>query len=108
MGRRKKTHNPLAYALLPRFVYVALGRGLIDPTAFTVWATIRLYVRDEERGEFSPGPTDLTNREIAEAAGLTIRQTVNVINNLEEAGLLHRLTKEEKAAENLSGSRWLQ
>jgi hypothetical protein len=108
MGRRKKTHHPLAYALLPRFVYVALSQGQIDPTAFTVWATIRLYVRDEERGEFSPAPIDLTNREIAEATGLTIRQTVNVINDLEEVGLLHRLTKEEKAAENLSGSRWLQ
>lgn len=108
MGRRKKTHQPLAYALIPRALYAALGQGAIDPTAFAVWATIRLYVRDTVRGEFSPPPIDLTNREIAEATGLTVRQTVNVLNHLEEAQCLQRLTAEEMEAQNLSGNRWLQ
>ncbi len=108
MGRRKKTHTPLAYALIPRSMYGALGRGHIDPTAFAVWATIRLYVRDEERGEFSPPPVDLTNRELAEATGLTVRQTVNVLNHLEDRGLLHRLTDAERETKSLPGNRWLQ
>ena len=107
MGRRKKTHNSLAYALVPRFMYVALSRGLIDPTAFTVWATIRLYVRDEERGEFSPAPIDLTNREIAEAAGLTRRGVINIIKRLETGGFLCRLAADELVQRGLSGNRWL-
>jgi DNA-binding Lrp family transcriptional regulator len=108
MGRRKKTHNPLAYALIPRFMYVALGRGLIDPTAFTVWATIRLYVRDAEQGEFSPPPVDLTNREIAEMAGITVRQVRNQLQSLEEADLLRRLSGDALKERQLSGSRWLE
>ncbi len=108
MGRRKKTHNPLAYALIPQFMYVALAQGQIDPTAFAVWATIRLYVRDEERGEFSPPPVDLTNREIAEAVGLTRRGVINILKRLEKGGFLHRLTADELAERGLAGNRWLQ
>lgn len=108
MPRRKKQHQPLAYAMLPREAYEGLAQGLLGHAEFAVWATIRLYCRDEERGRFSPRPSDLTNREISRIVGLNSRSVTRVLNQLESKGWIVRLSDEETAALGLEGQRWIR
>ncbi len=108
MPRRRQQHEPLAYAIVPRALVRLLAQGRIDSTALAVWTVIRLHVKDTDRGTFSPSPVDLTNREIAEWTGMTIRGAVKVLNRLEEVGLMRRLSEEQVAELGLSNTRWLQ
>ncbi len=108
MPRRRKQHTPLPYAIVPRSVTAALADDQIDSVAFALWVVMRMYVRDTVRGEFSPPPIDLSNRELAAAAGVTPRAVVRILNRLEEVGLLRRLSPAEKAAQDLDADRWLQ
>lgn len=108
MGRRKKQHPRLAFGAIPRWLYDMLANGEISGPQFVVWAVIRGYVKDEERGTFSPPPIDLTNREIAQGAGISTKRARQLLAELEEVGVLQRLTAEELADRNLGGNRWLR
>ncbi len=108
MGRRKKQHPRLAFGAIPRWLYDMLANGEISGPQFVVWAVIRGYVKDEERGTFSPPPIDLTNREIAQGAGISTKRARQLLAELEEVGVLQRLTADELADRNLGGNRWLR
>jgi len=108
MGRRKKQHPRLAFGAIPRWLYDMLANGEISGPQFVVWAIIRGYVKDEERGTFSPPPIDLTNREIATGAGMSRDRVRQLLIQLEERGLVLRLSGEDLRQRGLSGRRWLQ
>jgi hypothetical protein len=108
MGRRKKQHPRLAFGAIPRWLYDMLANGEISGPQFVVWAVIRGYVKDEERGTFSPPPIDLTNREIAQGAGISTKRARQLLAELEEVGVLQRLTADELADRGLGGNRWLR
>jgi len=71
-------------------VYALLSDGVISPSAFTLWATIRLFARDQERNVFSPGPVELTTAQLAQSTGLSETQVKCWLRELENAGLLER------------------
>ncbi len=100
------THAPY-FILLPTFIFGALESGDINFTVFVVWTVLRLHAPDTEPGAFSPAPTDVTNRLLTWETGLSRRQSIKVLNHLEEAGLVKRLIAAEQAARGLRGARWL-
>lgn len=90
-GRKPQPLPPInRYAMIPQFVYALLSDGVISPSAFTLWATIRLFARDQERNVFSPGPVELTTAQLAQSTGLSETQVKCWLRELENAGLLER------------------
>lgn len=83
---------PNAYAMIPQFMYALLGNGTISPSAFALWATIRLFARDQERKTFSPTPVALTTLQLAQFTGLCVAQVKNLLVELENAQVLERQT----------------
>ena len=81
---------PNAYAMIPQFMYALLGAGSISASAFALWATIRLYARDQERHTFSPGPVALTTAQLAQMMNVSETYVKNLICELETSGLLER------------------
>ncbi|OQA17085.1 MAG: chromosomal replication initiation protein [Chloroflexi bacterium ADurb.Bin360] len=90
-GRKPQPLPPInRYAMIPQFVYALLSDGVISPSAFTLWATIRLFARDQERNVFSPGLVELTTAQLAQSTGLSETQVKRWLRELENAGLLER------------------
>jgi hypothetical protein len=108
MTQVRSLHTPAAQAPLPRFLFAGLENRTLDLTGFVLWTVIRFHAPDQEPGTFSPPPVALTNRELARMTHLSRRHVINVLNALEAAGWLHRLTREEQEAQGLNGPRWLQ
>lgn len=94
MRGRKPQPLPLAqaYAMIPQFMYALLSAGTITPAAFALWATIRLFARDQVRNTFSPGPVVLTTTQLAELTGLGETQVKYWLKELEVAEILKRET----------------
>jgi len=78
--------------MIPQFMYALLGNGSISPSAFALWATIRLFARDQVRSTFSPGPVALTTTQLAELTGLGETQVKYWLKELEIAEVLKRET----------------
>jgi hypothetical protein len=76
--------------MIPQFMYALLGNGSISPSAFALWATIRLFARDQVRSTFSPGPVALTTTQLAQLMGLSETHIKNLVGELESAGTLGR------------------
>jgi len=90
-GRRPQPLPPAnAYAMIPQFMYALLGNGSISPSAFALWATIRLFARDQVRNTFSPGPVALTTTQLAQLMGLSETHIKNLVSELESTGTLGR------------------
>jgi len=90
-GRRPQPLPPVnAYAMIPQFMYALLSNGSISPSAFALWATIRLFARDQVRNTFSPGPVALTTTQLAQLMGLSETHIKNLVGELESAGTLGR------------------
>ena len=102
------TETPTDYALIPGFLLEGLEVGTLDLTGLVLWVVLRFHAPDQKPGTFSPPPVALTNRKLARMTRLSRRHVINVLNDLEAGGWVHRLTQEEKDAAGLQRSRWLQ
>jgi hypothetical protein len=60
VSKTQRTHEPLAYAIVPDWIFQRLVDGIIDTQEAMIWMAIRRYVMDEEKNKFSPSPIDLT------------------------------------------------
>jgi hypothetical protein len=93
---------PAAYAMIPQFVYALLSDGVISPSAFALWAMIRLFARDQERNTFSPCSVALTTTQLAELFGSSETHIKNLIRELEAAHALERHTENSSRRLQLS------
>ncbi len=90
-GRRRQTlPHPNPYGMAPQFMHWLLATGQINPSAFALWLTVRLFARDQERGKFSPLPVSLTNRQLASLMNLSEPQNKNLLTELKNAQALLR------------------
>lgn len=108
MSKTQRTHEPLAYAIVPDWIFQRLVDGIIDTQEVMIWLAIRRYVMDQEKNEFSPPPIDLTNREIAEVVQCTTDWVRKRLRAMESKGLIQRISAQEAREMGLSKRRHLQ
>jgi hypothetical protein len=108
MGRKRRTHETLAYTIVPDWVFELVANGYISSSEMMAWLAIRRYAPDRDRDSFSPPPVDVTNREVAEIMQVSTRRVRQILKSLIDKRLAKRISPEEAAQMELKGHRYMQ